>query len=294
MQMLESIRRKIESATDLHSVVKTMKALAAVNMHTYERAVQSINIYFQTMETGLQIVLKKNPELLKSPSSVTVGITGIITFGAQRGMAGNFNLPVINRINSWIEERDIDPKSSLLVCAIGERIIEQLKYIALSPQNSFDFPTFRYHLDSTISDLLLMIENWRFQKNVTTIQLFYNKLVRGTSFQPFTLQLLPMDMEWLKKLVKKEWPSRAIPFYTLPTGELFNQLIRQYFFILLYRAFIESMASENASRLLAMQKAEQNIEERLENLNAQFHHQRQNAITDELLDIIAGFEALTK
>ncbi|HDK27785.1 MAG TPA: F0F1 ATP synthase subunit gamma, partial [Candidatus Atribacteria bacterium] len=62
----------------------------------------------------------------------------------------------------------------------------------------------------------------------------------------------------------------------------------------LYRAFIESMASENASRLTAMQKAEENIEERLDNLNSQFNRQRQNAITEELLDIIAGFEALAK
>ena len=54
------------------------------------------------------------------------------------------------------------------------------------------------------------------------------------------------------------------------------------------------MASENASRLTAMQKAEENIEERLDNLNAQFNRQRQNAITEELLDIVAGFEALAK
>jgi len=54
------------------------------------------------------------------------------------------------------------------------------------------------------------------------------------------------------------------------------------------------MASENASRLTAMQKAEENIEERLDNLNAQFNRQRQNSITEELLDIVAGFEALAK
>ena len=55
-----------------------------------------------------------------------------------------------------------------------------------------------------------------------------------------------------------------------------------------------TMASENASRLTAMQKAEENIEERLDNLNAQFNRQRQNAITEELLDIVAGFEALAQ
>lgn len=294
MQMLETIRRKIDSAQDLHSVVKTMKALAAVNIHAYEKAVQSINNYFQNIISGFQIVLKNNPEILKSPTQQKKGATGILVFGAQRGMAGNFNPPLLNKINSWILERKIDRKSSLIVCALGEKITEQLKDINLFPDQSFDFPDFRYHLDSTIGDLLLLIEQWRTQKKVTNLYLFYNKPVKGTSFKPFIYQLFPMDSKWLKDLISRKWSSRSIPFYTMPTYQLFDQILRQYLFILLYRAFIESIASENASRLLAMQKAEKNIEERLDNLQAQFHHQRQNAITDELLDIIAGFEALTK
>ncbi len=294
MQMLESIRRKIESAEDLYSVVKTMKALSAVNIHVYERAVQAINKYFQSIETGLQIVLKKNPEMLITNNKISEGVTGIIAFGAQKGMAGNFNLPVVNKLKSWVEKKRADLKFSPVVCSIGDRIREQLKDAGFSPESSFDFPAFRYHIDSTIQDLLLVIENWRFQKNVNTIHLFYNKPIRGVLFRPTTLQLFPLDISWLRNVAKKSWPSRSIPLYTLTTGELFNHLIRQYFFIILFRAFIESMASENASRLTTMQKAEQNIEERLENLNAQFNHQRQKAITDELLDIVAGFEALTK
>ena len=294
MQMLESIRRKIESAEDLYSVVKTMKALSAVNIHAYEKAVQSINKYFQNIEIGLQIVLKKNPEMLLASTSITEAITGIIAFGAQKGMAGNFNLPLVNRVKSWIETTGAHIESPYMVCSIGDRIREQLKDIGLSPEDSFDFPAFRHHIDSTIQDLLLMIESWRFQKNVSNIQLFYNKPLRGTYFQPTTVQLFPMEVNWLKGLSKRDWPSRSIPLYTIPTAELFNWLVRQYFFITLFRAFIESMASENTSRLMAMQKAEQNIEERLDNLNAQFNQQRQKAITDELLDIRAGFEALNK
>jgi F-type H+-transporting ATPase subunit gamma len=264
------------------------------HINTYERAVELINYYYQNIEIGLQIILKENPEIIKSPTSIQQELTGIIVFGAQRGMAGNFNLPNINKVKGWLADKDINYKRSLIICSVGERIREQLKDIDLFPEYSFDFPDFCYHLDSAIQDLLLMIEEWRFQKNVTFIQLFYNKLVRGTLFEPFSDQLFPLDINWLKKLIEKKWPSHSIPLYTISTAEIFNSIIRQHFYILLYRAFIESMASENASRLMAMQKAEQNIEERLETLDAQFHHQRQNAITDELLDIIAGFEALTK
>jgi F-type H+-transporting ATPase subunit gamma len=141
-----------------------MKALAAVNINTYERAVESINYYYQNIEIGLQIILKENPEIIKSPTSIQQELTGIIVFGAQRGMAGNFNLPNINKVKGWLADKDINYKRSLIICSVGERIREQLKDIDLFPEYSFDFPDFCYHLDSAIQDLLLMIEEWRFQK----------------------------------------------------------------------------------------------------------------------------------
>ena len=74
--------------------------------------------------------------------------------------------------------------------------------------------------------------------------------------------------------------------------ELAAALFRQYFFASLYRACTESLKSENTSRLAAMQMAEKNIGDRLSELNTQFNQQRQTTITEELLDIVAGFEAL--
>ena len=75
-------------------------------------------------------------------------------------------------------------------------------------------------------------------------------------------------------------------------NRLFSLLVRQYLFVSLYRAFAESLASENASRLASMQVAERNIENRLDELNALYHQQRQGAIDSELFDLVAGFEAL--
>ena len=71
-------------------------------------------------------------------------------------------------------------------------------------------------------------------------------------------------------------------------------LLRQYLFIVLYRGFAQSMASENAARLMAMQAAEKNIVEMLDELKARFREQRQGNITNELLDIVSGFEALSR
>ena len=71
-------------------------------------------------------------------------------------------------------------------------------------------------------------------------------------------------------------------------------LIRGYLFVSLFRACAESLASENASRLAAMQRADKNIDELLEDLNGTFHRVRQSGIDEELFDVISGFEALSK
>ena len=71
-------------------------------------------------------------------------------------------------------------------------------------------------------------------------------------------------------------------------------LIREYLFVSLFRACAESLASENASRLAAMQRAEKNIDELLEDLNGTFHRLRQSGIDEELFDVISGFEALVE
>jgi len=293
MQMLEAIQRKIKSSQDLYSVVKTMKALAAVNIHYHERAVEAIEAYHQSIEKGFQVLLKEKPEILKKPAVKNGSRMGVIVFGSQRGMAGKFNVIVANGFMEWEKANTIN-YTQLKIAVIGERAEEQLKEVGYQPTARIDFPESKYHLNGAIQELLVFIDSWRFKEKIDDIYLFYNKPKRGIMFEPFQFHLFPLDSIWLKELASKKWPSSSLPMYTLTWDRLFYSYIHQFFYISLYRAFIESMASENVSRLTAMQKAEQNVEEQLDELNAQFNRQRQNAITEELLDIVAGFEALGK
>jgi F-type H+-transporting ATPase subunit gamma len=74
---------------------------------------------------------------------------------------------------------------------------------------------------------------------------------------------------------------------------LLGRLVQQYLFVLVFRACAESQASEHASRLAAMQAAQRNLDERLDDVNMTYRRARQDAITAELLDVVAGFEAST-
>jgi F-type H+-transporting ATPase subunit gamma len=143
-----------------------------------------------------------------------------------------------------------------------------------------------------VQDITVLLESWRFKRQIEHMYLFFNRYVSGATYRPMTVRLLPVDRKWLKNLEMKKWPSKTLPMFTMDWEALFRSLIREYLFVSLYRAFAESLASENASRLAAMQSAEKNIEERLEELFLQYHRQRQMTITEELLDIVAGFEAL--
>ena len=129
-------------------------------------------------------------------------------------------------------------------------------------------------------------------KHMDRIVLFYNKLSTGVSYASQTIHLLPLDRAWLQQMSKYKWPTRGLPTFTRDRSLLFSGLIRQYLFVSLYRAFAESMASENAARLASMQAAERNIKNTVDAFRMALNEQRQNAITDELLDIVSGFEAL--
>jgi F-type H+-transporting ATPase subunit gamma len=143
-----------------------------------------------------------------------------------------------------------------------------------------------------VHSLVLKLVEWQDQLGVERIVLFHQRLISKAQFQPQQVSLLPLDPKWLAALGRRPWPSKVLPTYTMAPGPLFSGLLRQFFFVLLYQAFAESLASENASRLAAMQVAEENITNRLGDLRLNFNQMRQTAITEELLDIVAGYEAL--
>jgi len=104
--------------------------------------------------------------------------------------------------------------------------------------------------------------------------------------------VLPPRPEQLAEAQREQF--RAAPILTAPAGELLGALIEEYFFIQLYRALLESHASENGARLVAMTSASSNIDDALASLTKQFQSLRQDAITAEMLDVVSGAEALAQ
>ena len=104
---------------------------------------------------------------------------------------------------------------------------------------------------------------------------------------------LPLDLVWQKQLAAALWPTTLPPEVIQGAKSPLRAFIREYLFVLLFQACAGSLASENASRLAAMQRAEKNIDGFPEDLNLKLHRIRQESIDEELFDVISGYEALT-
>jgi F-type H+-transporting ATPase subunit gamma len=290
MFTIEDLKKRIQSTEDLQSVVKTMKALAAVNIRQYERAVESLQDYNKAVEMGLQIVLRNRPDLPIRARRAPKDRLGAIIFGSDQGMCGPLNDQVVSYAIRTMDELRIQER---VILAVGERVKGRLEDAGQPVTNDFSLPSSVTGITPEVQDLLVELERWQSEKELHQVFLFYSLHQAGASYRPHHVHLLPVDEEWLKRLTAQSWPTRILPTYTMDWDSLFSALIREYLFISLFRAFAESLASENASRLASMQAAEKNIEEQLSEFKKQFHQMRQMAITEELLDIVSGFEALT-
>ncbi|MEW5783977.1 MAG: F0F1 ATP synthase subunit gamma [Bacillota bacterium] len=293
---LETLEKQINSGEGLASIVRTMKALAATNVRQYEKAVESLDDYFRTVELGLSVVLASRGQnfqpLLPDPRKPVL----LIIFGSDHGLAGRFNEQIVSfALDDYGTETGESawPPHNRIIACVGEQAFSRVAGARRDVSEKFNVPISMSGITAAVLELLERIEQWREKKAVSSVLLFYNRPLSAAGFRSHAETLLPVNLAALRRK-KMEWASRSLPTFTMPAPRLLSALLRQYFFVSLYRAYALSLAAENASRLAAMQAAEKNIRERLDELKTAYQQERQTAITEELLDIVSGFKALRR
>ena len=287
-----SLRRKIDGAGDLQSVVRTMKALAASSIGQYEKSVRALADYYRTVELGLGLCLRGSglAALMTERNRATgAGAIGAVVFGSDQGLVGQFNDVVANYAVKTLAA--LPAKAE--VWAVGERVHARLADAGLPLMGLFIVPNSVKAITPLVGQILVESEMRHGQGEVTELYLFYNRPMSGAAYAPVSQRLLPLDENWRRKLAELPWPTGNLPEVISGSTATLRALIREYLFVSLFRACAESLASENASRLAAMQRADKNIDELLEDLNGTFHRLRQSGIDQELFDVISGFEALS-
>lgn len=286
-----SLRRKINSAGDLQSVVRTMKALAASSIGQYEKSVRALADYYRTVELGLGVCFREGgpaPLMAARKGRVVAGAIGAVVFGSDQGLVGQFNDVVADYAVKTLAALPGEAG----VWAVGERVHARLADAGLPLKGLYTVP----NSVKTITPLVgqILVETRHSQGEGDELYLFYNRPTSGAVYAPVGQRLLPLDETWRHELAERPWPTGNLPEIMGGGVAALRALIREYLFVSLFRACAESLASENASRLAAMQRADKNIDELLENLNGTFHRMRQSGIDEELFDVISGFEALVE
>jgi F-type H+-transporting ATPase subunit gamma len=179
------------------------------------------------------------------------------------------------------------------IWAVGERVHARLAEAGLPLVRLFTVPNSVQAITPLVGQILVASAKRHGPDADTELHLFYNRPVSGAVYTSVQQRLLPLDETWRRQLAELSWPTKKIPEVMSSGTATLRALIREYLFISLFRACAESLASENASRLAAMQRADKNIDELLADLNGSFHRVRQSGIDEELFDVIAGFEALS-
>jgi len=281
------LRRKIARAGDLQSVVRTMKAVAASSIGQYEKSVRALADYYRTVELGLGACLRASGSAPLMPVRKRETASGAVVFGSDQGLVGRFNDVVADHALTTLAALPTETK----VWAVGERVHARLTDAGLGSVGLFHVPNSVEAITPLIGQILTESGTRRGLDEVTEFHLFYNHPTSGGVYSPIGERLLPLDESWRRELAERPWPKNTPEVMDSGAATL-RALIREYLFVSLFRACAESLASENASRLAAMQRADKNIEELLENLNGTFHRVRQSRIDEELFDVVSGFEAL--
>ncbi len=292
-ESLASLRRKINSSGDLQSVVRTMKAMAALNIGQYEQSVKALANYYRTVELGLGACFReRGPAAAEAEAEgpAPAGLTVAVVFGSDQGLVGQFNDVVADYAVKAL--RDMPGRQQ--VWAVGERVHARVADAGLALAGLFGVPNSIRAITPLIGQILMACVARERQDEVVELHLFYNRPTSWAVYAPVSQRLLPLDESWQRRLAGLPWPTANLSEIVGGGAATLRALIREYLFVSLFRACAESLASENASRLAAMERADKNIGDILESLQGTLHGLRQSGIDEELFDVIAGFEALAK
>ena len=296
MKTMEDLRRRIENVRDVQSTVATMKSLAAAQVRQYESAANATTEYLRTVEMGFHVLQRDQPIQALATQRAVSGIAkhecAAVVFGSDQGLCGKFNEDIVDYAVSEMSTVSKDWK----LVVVGKRAASLLASVAesrdsMTLERVLAVPVNVQEIARVMQRLMPVVSQCQ-QQGAEFIDVYFNIRQPANRYAPQTFRLFPISQSFLQRCRNLEWDSKRLPIFKMKRASLITAIVRQYLFVGLYRACAESRASENTSRIVAMQTASSNIERRLQELTTEFHQSRQAAITEEILDIVAGVEAL--
>lgn len=282
MASLKEVKGRIATVNNTRKITSAMKMVASAKLHKAQGAITNMLPYERRLH-GLLTNLLGGSEVLVWNTPREVKRVALVVFSSNSSLCGGFNANVIKHATQWLDEYQALGKDNILIYPVGKKVADALSKMGYAIQGNFqhmaDKPSF-----AEAAELAQGLMNLFTRGEVDRVELLYNHF-KSTASQILTREVyLPMQtsgntMEGKEDLDYILEPSRE---------ELLATLLPKVLRMKLYTVLLDSNASEHAARTMAMQIATDNADDLLQELTLMYNKTRQQAITNELLDIVGG------
>jgi F-type H+-transporting ATPase subunit gamma len=287
---LRDIRNRIGSVKSTRQITKAMKMVAAAKLRRAQDAILKTRPYAQLLDRTLNRVAARAAAegALSHPllAARELKTAEIVLITSDRGLAGGFNSNISRRVQRFITEEG-ERFEKTTVATIGRKGRDFFR--ARKFEIRKDFTGIHSGLDYAKADAIAREYTERYLAGeVDAVYLAFNEFKSAISQKPVLFQLLPIDTSAVE-----ESAASAIDFKYEPSREaLLADLLPRHISMQVWRALLESAASEHGARMSAMESATKNAEEMIAALTLQYNRARQAYVTKELMEIVSGAEAL--
>ena len=290
MPSLKAIRTRIRSVKSTQQITRAMKMVSAAKLRRAQESITSARPYVQRMEDVLKELAKRvdlsaHPLLVRRP----VKKVEIVVLTSDRGLCGGFNASVVRRVQRyrWENEEKLEKLSLRTIGRKGNEAFRR-RGAAIRKDHAGLFKTLTY---AAAESLAAELTDEFLGGEVDAVFLAYNEFISPVSQKVSLVELLPIRPPEHKGVPGAE----VVPVdyeYEPSREKVLENLLPRYVASEVWRALLESVASEHGARMSAMDSATKNANEMIGRLTLQYNRTRQAGITKELMEIVSGAEAL--
>lgn len=290
MPSLKEVKTRIASVNNTRKITSAMKMVASSKLHRAQQAIENMRPYESRLEKIMASFINSMEGELSSPYAMKREVTrvALVVFTSNSSLCGGFNSNTIKALRKKVEEYRSNGVEVVQIFPFGKKGAEAVRKLGYTEAPDYsaqlDHPAYE-PAAQVAAELMEMFA----KGEIDRVELVYHRF-KNTASQILTEEtFLPVSLETSETETPEKTSGYALDYIIEPSKEaLMQQLIPKALHLKLYTVLLDSLASEHAARVVAMQVATDNADELLNELTLTYNKTRQQAITTELLDIIGG------
>jgi len=295
MPNLLDIRRRIKSVKNTQQITKAMKMVSAAKLRRAQDRVVAARPFANKMAEVLGELAKRTDEDFHHPLLDYRGDQRylLVLITADKGLCGGFNTNLTKAAQAFMRE-NADKQIEIMAVGRKGRDFFRNRHATISSEYLGLTGKGRVELSEALEVARAIVEQYTEDTGIDKVYLVYNEFKSVLSQRVVLEQLLPVARPKQEEPeAKSQQPVTLIDYvYEQPPDEMFGQLLPRLIETQIFRALLESIASEQGARMTAMDSASKNASELIESLTLNMNRIRQAAITNEIIEVVSGAAAL--